>query len=158
MLKLQFKITSADRRVYVNDEWISNGHWMIRKRAAMHVPTLKSVMTKWMSVIPGAYEAGEHLGDGAKLPDFDRIIPSMDGYHEAKLSNRVVYSHSSALPTIMSCWLTCEATGAKAAISISYAGLLAIGKPYIKDGLLPVVVKDGADGLAAIIMPRREEW
>lgn len=157
-MKLQFQIPTHENRVYVGDEWISNGHWMIRKRAAMHVPSLKSVMKKWMSVIPGAYEAGEHLPD-VNLPEFERVIASVtsgDGYIEAVLSGRVVYNKTTVLPEIRAVFLEAE-NGARAAIATRYAGLLAMGKPHIKDSTSPVIIRDGAGEVAAIIMPRREE-
>ncbi|NJM54529.1 MAG: hypothetical protein HC841_00155 [Verrucomicrobiae bacterium] len=154
-MKLQFQIPTHERRVYVNDTWISNGHWMIRKAAAMHIPSLKTALKRWSSLIPGAYEGGEHLGDGAKLPDFERIIPSMTDYARATLSGRVAYD-TCALPTIRSVFLETE-DGRRAAIGPRYAGLLQLGQVYIKNSTDPVVIQDGAGEVAAIIMPRREE-
>lgn len=158
MLKLQFKITSADRRVYVNDEWISNGHWLVRKRAAMNDKHLKLVMKKWMHVLPGAYEGGEHLGPDVKLPEFERVVAttaSGDGYVEASLLGRVVYGPST-LPEIRAVFLD-GGEGIRAAISPRYAGLLTMGRAYIKDATSPVIIRDAAGEVAAVIMPRREE-
>ena len=151
-MKFTFFIRTTERRIYLNDTWISNGHWLARKAATQHVPSLKNRFKPWMSAQHGAYEAGVLLLD-IKLPEFERVIPRRDGYQPAKLSGQVIY-RATVVPEIASVFLE-DALGRTASIDSRYVGLLALGTVHINCPNDPVLLMDSADEIVGLIMPLR---
>ena len=79
----KFKL-EKEGRIYVNDDWITNGHWMLRKDAIHRLfkagyKAYKPLMELlfWKN---GKYEDGVFIDD--KTPDMLHVIPSPDNYVE----------------------------------------------------------------------------
>jgi hypothetical protein len=151
-VKLQFQIPSNVACMFVWDQWLSNRHWLVYKPAVMRNPALKATFKHWLNAMPGVYEFGTRQ-EGQELPDLNKFLPSRENYKPAELSGRVTFSDTVALE-IVAVWLSSET--ATAAIAARYAGLLVLGKPYIRSNSDPVLLLGAYNEINAVIMPRRD--
>lgn len=151
-VKLQFQIPSNVACMFVWEYWLSNRHWLVSKSAVVRNPALKATFKHWLNAMPGVYEFGARQ-EGRELPNFSELLPSRENYKPAELSGRVTFSNTVA-PEISSVCLSSETV--TTAIAARYAGLLVLGKPYIRSNSDPVLLLGAYNEINAVIMPRRE--
>ena len=118
----------------------------------MYHPELKKTFGPYVCLKTGVYEALQPCPN-VTVPDVKRVIPIRADLKQAKLTERVKLRDGTC-PEIAALILQSE-DGTESHISAAYAGLLQLGTPYIKDALSPILIVDGNDEMAAVVMPIR---
>jgi hypothetical protein len=152
MLELTFKI-KKDHPLYSVGKHLSNGHWLLDKElVAATNPKFARGIKKYLTLPDGRYEFGEPIPN-AKLPDVERIIPSLEGYREATRTNLLQW-HATK-PATLQAFIWATEDGERAGIAPEYQQLTQLGRVLIKNRLAPVLIVLPDDRLVAVVMPVR---
>lgn len=80
------KFKPTKERIYVDDTWISNGHWLLRKdavhRFVQHGHKQYKPLMEMLCWKNGKYEEGAFVDE--KIPNMAAIVPILDNYVELK--------------------------------------------------------------------------
>ena len=160
MIPLKFKLDRSGNH-YTSPEWLSNGHWMLKRAWVATRPELAKVLKPLVEARHGRhYGAIDH--DNAynpEAPDFRNVIPSRDGYQEATLTNeaRIGYGGNPLKPVSGGLVGVFLASGSyRVCIGGAYMPLLfSATRILISDRLKPILLIDADDEICGVIMPVR---
>lgn len=82
MIPCKFKIDEKDR-LFIGEKWLSNGHWLLNKQFILDqgIKRLSRVASKALGTYWDYSDNVEFKPpQERKLPDFEKLIPSLDGY------------------------------------------------------------------------------
>lgn len=150
MLETKFRAPKS-ARYYVIGDWITNGHWAVKKPAIESTTLYPAV--KWLRLLPdGTYEGGEKTGQST--PDMARVIPSgIDRrFHKATVTSEARFCLKTK--TIRYVLLKTE-DGTKAGVAPEYVQLLlAAEEILIQCSLTPIVLRSAGE-IIGLVMPVR---
>lgn len=153
MLNLTFKLDSKSR-MYITDEFYTNGHWLVRRASLVKSKHLNSAFKPLVNMPNGSYDNG-YKNERTKdtTPNIQSIIPSLSEYKLALLSGRVTIGYSQ----INQVEIESEDKSVNCLIDPLYLPLLSLGKVFIISGEKPIIITDEVDDtIVALIMPIRK--
>lgn len=136
-MKPTFKISSKDK-LYIDDKYISNGHWLVVKPIS-DILALKNLNYKNGTYIKGVFQC-------ETVPNMEKVVTNikLDEYHKVSNFSTICASTFEVL------YYNFE----DVIIDSKYILLCTLGDVYIKNNLSPVVIIKN-DEIKAIIMPAR---
>lgn len=145
---------SKTERLFIDDKFICNGHWLVTRNAA-HSPMAPKPLKPLLAAKHGTYYNGINAGpDKDDAPDMTRVIPKRDGYKKIAVAPVSVNFAGDRI----SAYKYDLGEGAEIGIDPRYVPLLKLGHVFAKDSTSPVLVLDGEtlnDDLLAVVMPVR---
>lgn len=148
---LVFKVDKMKRH-YVTREWVSNGHWAIKREVLVvdKKNPLRKPLMALATLTDGKHEFGE-LCVGEAVPDINRFVPNLDGYEKAEITRDAKFGFAChGEPQIV--YIILQSKSATAGIAPEYLPLLSLGDEIlIKNKLLPIVVRKCGE-LVAVVM------
>jgi len=163
---LTTKFALKKERIYVTDDLVCNGHWLLIKSYADYKTAPKS-LREVLSLKNGQYSEGikGNLDTISPMPNLKGIIPKRDGYLKllaapvgVSFANEYdirAYKFKTALNEPQG---TNEPQDITIGVDVDYVPLLKMGTCFAKDALSPILILAGDtlnDDLIGIVMPMR---
>lgn len=160
-LKPTFKIGSHER-ILIDEEFISNGHWAIRRDCAVRVSKDLKPFKSLLSVQHGHYSQGIGEGVVGKCPDIGAIFPKdLTPYIETfEQLDGVEFGFDDEVSAFKIKSLAKYVDGQKVEESFTvgidpkYMPLLRVGKILVRDPKSPIIATDNDGSVLCVVMPR----
>lgn len=154
------RFTAERDKLFVTDDAISNGHWVMFKRYA-RLKTAPKAFRNLLSLNRGVSEVLSHKRVDLERdpPDLDALVPNKrDGYFKMATAPTGVSFNHDEIAAYKFNVLDGPFIRFQIGIAPRYVPLLRMGVPFAKDNVSPVLILDGADSndvVIGMVMPVR---
>lgn len=140
--------------LYVGEEYLSNGHWLVTRQAVRAFPVLKP-LAPYLDKLLGKYDLNQWLTD--KLPDFNNVIPKRDSMSGriSETPDGVTFDGDTIKTIILKVISVKDGHEFRIGVDPSYLPIVRLGVAWTKDETSPIRVEDNNGNLLAVVMPRR---
>ncbi len=169
-MKPKFKIGKEERLV-VSPEWISNGHWMLRRSVAEHVVKtnaagMRSVLRPILNLKEGNYRSGMAHGPFGVMPDMAQVLEDINSFADIVTQRFEGKEHNFKEMSLTPCRATIgsnnavmsyvyQADGFEVGLDPKYTSLLDLATKALVKSPTGAIHLFNVNELIALVMPRK---